>query len=177
MTAKRESNLRPERKCNVHTFGCTLMDSHSTMPWVCQSCVKLQRGEQCYSTSAKLTVWQLNIQPRDVLWIFDCFSQTFALPESIHLSDTQTCEKPSRNKLRYANPIKSEFTTFVLFARLYGNVSWLPKLLKDCLQVFAIKNIPLRWGTHFFHFLIKDIFYHTNKSSRDRKANQWQQMV
>lgn len=62
------------------------------------------------STNCKPVTRQLNIQPRYVLRMFEYISQTFALPESIRLSDTQGCEKPSRNKPKYANPIKLEFT-------------------------------------------------------------------
>lgn len=36
------------------------------------------------------------------------FQPDICFSASIHLSDTQVCEKPSRNKLRYVNAIKSE---------------------------------------------------------------------
>lgn len=120
---------------------------------VCSSRVALSCwGEQDWALSLQQhqfqTSNQLNIQPGYVLWIFEYFSQTFPFPEGIHLSDTRGCEKPSRNKPRYVNPTKLEFTAnfqqpvlpreaCVLFAQLYGDRYWLQSLLKDFLQLFC----------------------------------------
>lgn len=87
--------------------------------------------------TARYVLWILSISPKRLL--FTC--------------DTQGCETPSRNKPRYANPIKLQFIAdfqqpilprgaFVLFVQLYGDSYW----LQNFVQLFYVLGI---WNLQF----------------------------